>query len=57
MAYFTENPPLCQALLLVIIEINQLNSIAIDGFFIAVHPGCSCLSCRGKFENQSSVFI
>jgi hypothetical protein len=32
MAYFTENPLLCQALLLVNLEINQLNSIAIEGF-------------------------
>jgi hypothetical protein len=38
MAYFTETPPLCQAILLVIIEIKQLNDIAINGFIYCLSP-------------------
>jgi len=38
MAYFTENPPLCKAFLLVNVEINQLNKIAIDGFIYCGSP-------------------
>jgi hypothetical protein len=48
MAYFTENPPLCQALLLVVVEINQLNNIAIDGFFYCRSPWMLLLELSWK---------
>jgi len=48
MAYFTENPPLCQALLLVILEINQLNNIAIDGFIYCLSPWMLLLELSWK---------
>jgi len=48
MAYFTENPPLCQVLLLVNMEINQLNSIAKDGFIYCRSPWMLLLELSWK---------
>jgi hypothetical protein len=48
MAYFTGNLPLCQAFLLVNVEINQLNGIAIDGFFYCGSPWMLLLELSWK---------